>query len=406
MNAAQFACSRVKLSGRFRAEPGGSGTALSAAAWARAEWTQAGARAATACPFRAVSAIRSAGLANPAESALHRLKVWDIIHATRRLRSLGWLGDLVGVGAAAAALALRFAFDAALPAGFPYLTFFPAVVLTAFFFGLRPGIVCAVLSGLASWYFFMPPFYSFALTSQTAIALVFYVFIVAVDIALIHIMHLAAARLRSDAEETALLYERQRTMFQELQHRVANNMQFVSAMLRLYSKRAGQDPAAMLTALDDARVRLDTMSRLHRHLYDPVNVTRPVGEFFQELCANLAEAAGARDVSFTIDMPPVQFDLDQLTPLSLIAVEVITNALKHAFPDGRGHIALRLRQDGDHIVFTIADDGKGMSTTATPEHSKSLGLKIVHSLAAQLGGSIVYETGPGTTARVEFDRAA
>lgn len=70
-------------------------------------------------------------------------------------------------------------------------------------------------------------------------------------------------------------------MFQELQHRVANNMQFVSAMLRLYAKRAGDDPDAMLTALDDARVRLDIMSRIHRHLYDPANVTRPVGAFFR-----------------------------------------------------------------------------------------------------------------------------
>jgi two-component sensor histidine kinase len=343
---------------------------------------------------------------SPAEPAPSGLKVWDVIHATSRLRSLGWIGDLVAVGTAAAALLLRFAFDAALPAGFPYLTFFPAVVLTAFFFGLRPGIVCATLSGLASWYFFMAPYYSFGLTRPTAIALVFYVFIVAVDIALIHIMHLAAARLRADAEHTARLYERLRTLFQELQHRVANNMQFVSAMLRLYSKRAGSDPAAMLTALDDARVRLDTMSRLHRHLYDPANVTRPVGEFFQDLCANLAEAAGAEHVAFTIDMPPVQFDLDRLTPLSLIAVEVVTNALKHAFPEGRGTIALRLVRDGDHMIFTVSDDGKGMSPNANPEQGKSLGLKIVHSLAAQLGGTIVYEAGPGTTARVAFDAVA
>ncbi len=337
-----------------------------------------------------------------------RLKVWDIIYATRRLRTLGVVGDLAAVVATALALLVRLLIDPALPAGFPYLTFFPAVVLIAFFFGLRPGIVCAVLSGLAAWYFFIPPFYSFEMTSPTAIALAFYLFIVAVDIALIHIMHQAAARLREDAEETALLYEQQRTMFQELQHRVANNMQFVSAMLRLYKKRAGDDPAAMLTALDDARVRLDTMSRIHRYLHDPASVSRPVGDFFRDLCAQLLEAAGAKDVRVTIDMPPVQFDLTRLTPLSLIAVEVITNALKHAFPDGRGSIALSLVQAGDRMVLTIADDGRGMSPGvpgAIPADGGSLGMKIITSLAAQIGGTISYEAAHGTTARIEFDTA-
>lgn len=338
-----------------------------------------------------------------------RLKVWEIIYATRRLRTLGVIGDLLGVAAFVVALLLRFAFDDALPAGFPYLTFFPAVVLTAFFFGLRPGIICAVLSGLASWYFFIPPFYSFTLTSQTAIALGFYVFIVAVDIALIHIMHLAAARLRADAEHTERLYQQQRTMFQELQHRVANNMQFVSAMLRLYSRRAGQDPAAMLTALEDARVRLDTMSRTHRHLYDPANVTRPVGDYFRDLCANLTEAAGADGVTCTVEMAPVQFDLTKLTPLSLITVEIITNALKHAFPDGRGSIALRLTQQGNRVVFTIADDGRGMPADGAAQGSDSLGMKIVNSLVGQIGGSISYESAPaigrGTSVRIEFDAA-
>lgn len=362
--------------------------------------------AAITCPFGSASAIVAAPRVESVEPALARLKVWDIIHATRRLRSLGLLGDLAAVAATGAALLLRVALDPALPPGFPYLTFFPAVVLTAFFFGLRPGIICAVLSGVAAWYIFIPPFFSFDLSSPTTIALAFYVFIVTVDIALIHIMHLAAARLRADAEETARLYEQQRTMFQELQHRVANNMQFVSAMLRLYAKRAGDDPAAMLTALDDARVRLDIMSRIHRHLYDPANVTRPVGEFFQDLCANLGDAAGAGEVRFTVDMPPVQFDLTKLTPLSLIAVEIVTNALKHAFPDGRGTIALRLVQDGDRIVFTIADDGKGMTPAETPGAGNSLGLKIIHNLAAQIGGRISYEVGPGTTARIEFDRAS
>jgi len=330
---------------------------------------------------------------------------WDLVDSTQNLRRLGVWGDLIVVAAAAMALLLRFAVDDMLPTGFPYLTFFPAVVLTAFFFGLRPGIICAALSGLASWYFFMAPAYSLAVTPQTAIALVFYVFIVSVDIALIHIMHLAAARLRADAAETKRLYQQQRTMFQELQHRVANNMQFVSALLRLYKRNAGENPQAMLTALDDARMRLDTMSRIHRQLHDPANATRPAGDFFRDLCASLTEAAGATGVRCNVEMPPVHFDLTRLTPLSLIVVEVITNALKHAFPDGRGTISVRLAPAGDgRMVLTVSDDGKGMPAGRVSD--SSLGLKIVQSLAAQIGGDVSYEARQGTTARIAFDAAA
>ncbi len=68
-----------------------------------------------------------------------------------------WAGDAVAVAITLLATGLRLLLDPVLPPGFPFLTFFPAVVLTTFFFGLRPGIVCAVLSGLAAWYFFVNP---------------------------------------------------------------------------------------------------------------------------------------------------------------------------------------------------------------------------------------------------------
>ncbi|RZK86121.1 MAG: DUF4118 domain-containing protein [Methylobacterium sp.] len=82
---------------------------------------------------------------------------WQVVHATERLRARPWLGEGAALTASALALGLRFALDDILPPGFPYLTFFPAVILTTFFFGLRPGITCATLSGFAAWYFFIPP---------------------------------------------------------------------------------------------------------------------------------------------------------------------------------------------------------------------------------------------------------
>ena len=91
------------------------------------------------------------------------------VDATRPLRGLGLRGDLIAVVIFAVALGVRFAVDHLLPPGFPYLTFFPAIILTTFFFGLRPGIVSALLGGVAAWYFFIGPSGSFAMGGPAAI---------------------------------------------------------------------------------------------------------------------------------------------------------------------------------------------------------------------------------------------
>lgn len=338
---------------------------------------------------------------------VHRTRLWTLVQATERLRAHPWLGDVVAVATTAGALALRFAVDPVLPSGFPYLTFFPAVILTTFFWGLRPGITCAVLSGIAAWYFFLTPSGSWELNGPAALALGFYACIVAVDIALIHVMHMAGARLRQEQVVTAELYEQQRTMFQELQHRVANNMQFVAALLHLQKRKVGNDPSAAMAALDEARVRLETISRIHRRLYDPSRLDLLVGQYLQELCSDLLDATGVQNIVCLVDVPPIQFDLTRLTTLSLLVVEVVTNALKHAFTPGeRGTITIRLEQLSlEQLALTIADDGKGIPASFDPDTSKSLGFRISQGLATQLGGKLTYSGGAGTVVRMVFPAA-
>jgi two-component sensor histidine kinase len=100
----------------------------------------------------------------------------------------------------------------------------------------------------------------------------------------------------------------------------------------------------------------------------------------------------------------MQFDLTRLTTLSLLVVEVVTNALKHAFiPDGPGTITIRLERLGpDRMVLTVADDGRGMPQGFDPGTSKSLGYRISQGLASQLGGMLSYGGTTGTVVRVEF----
>ncbi|WP_342151136.1 sensor histidine kinase [Methylorubrum sp. SB2] len=315
-----------------------------------------------------------------------------------------WLGELLAAAVAGLAAALRFGLDPVLPPGFPFLTFFPAVILTTFFLGLRPGIVCAVLSGLAAWYFFISPVETFVLNGPTALTMAFYTFIVAVDIALIHLMRVAGARLAAERAVTADLYEQQRTMFQELQHRVANNMQFVAALLSLQKRKIADDPKAAMAAFDEAQARLETIARIHRRLYDPSRIDQPVGLYLQELCADLLEATGARNIVCLVDVPPLRLDLARLTTLSLLVVEIVTNALKHAFTEaGRGTITIRLEPlEGTLAALTIADDGPGIPTSFDPAASRSLGFRIVQGLAAQLDGKLTYANEGGTVVRLVF----
>jgi two-component sensor histidine kinase len=318
------------------------------------------------------------------------------------------LGTVAGIVLACVISALavlgRFALEGTLPAGYPFLTFFPAVIITSFLCGTAAGTLCALLCGLAAWYWFIPPD-GLALDRQSAFALGFYVFIVAVDIVLIHLMTRAMRRLEAEKRLSNALAEQQRTMFEELQHRVANNMAFVASLLNMSRRRLAADPAAAPAILDDARNRIETMARIHRRLHDPNQVDLPVRGYLQDLCADVVETSGLSGVTCAVDVPEMSFDIRKLTTISMLVSEVVTNSLKHAYPDGRsGRITVSLRRlDGGEAELTIADDGVGlpkMPDDASPGHG--LGNRIVEALAKQLKGSVSRQSNPGLATRIVF----
>jgi two-component sensor histidine kinase len=203
---------------------------------------------------------------------------------------------------------------------------------------------------------------------------------------------------------SAELYEQQRTMFQELQHRVANNMQFVAALLALQKRKVAENPQAAISVFDEAQARLETIARIHRRLYDPARADQPIGQYLQELCSDLLDATGARNIVCLVDVPPVRLDLPRLTTLSLLVVEVVTNALKHAFRESeRGTITIRLEAlAAGQAALSIADDGPGIPASFDPARSRSLGFRIVQGLATQLDGTLTYANDGGTVVRLVF----
>jgi len=290
----------------------------------------------------------------------------------------------VAVGAAAAAWTLRMALNDWFPPGFPYLTFFPAVVITAYFAGLRPAILCAGLSGVAAWYYFIPPYHSFDITFPTSVALAFYAFVVAVDIFFIDGMRGALRQLEQERARYAALAESRDLLYRELHHRVSNNLQVVGSLLRLQA--AGMADEDARHALNEAGGRIALIASIQRELHNAVGDPAPFRAFAEVVLNEASQAAGAQ-VALTIAGGERPLHPDQATPVTLVMLESFNNALEHGFGEGRaGQVRVELDQSGDTHVLTVRDDGAGPPAGFDPSQSKSLGLRIVRAMAQQLNG--------------------
>jgi two-component sensor histidine kinase len=294
-----------------------------------------------------------------------------------------------------AAFLLREAAAPFMPSGYPFVSFFPAVIVASFLFGVGPGSYAAILCGAAAWYFFIPPIYTFGIHPGVVIAMLFYAGVVIVDIALIHWMQRANYNLAVERERSRALATNHELMFRELQHRVSNNLQVVAALLSL-QRRAIADEGAR-KALDEASRRLALVGKISRNLYDPTGQGQTIRAFLEMLGAELLEASGRSDIALVVDAPgDLLLEPDVTVPLALIYAEAVSNALEHGFARRRsGNIAVVLIAGADGaLTLTVADDGPGVPQGFDPVLGSSLGLKIATTLAGQLGGRFVMENGP------------
>ena len=303
----------------------------------------------------------------------------------------------------AIAFLVRWQLDPVLPPGFPFLTFFPAIILTSFIAGLGPGILAAVLGTVASWYVFVPPAFSFALTPESALALAFFVISIAITMAIIQVMQGALSRLGDEQARSARLAEQRELLFTELQHRISNNLQVVSALMNL--QRSGLSDAQARQALSEASQRLALIAKLNRKLHDPANAGLDLKAFLRELCQDVSEAAGITDPGCNVKGPDgVALPADKAVPLALIVTELLNNSIEHGFA-GRetGDLRMALERAGDEaIVLTVQDNGHGLPAGFDPRQGKSLGLRIVQSLAQQIGARLEMFSDEGTTCRLTF----
>ena len=311
------------------------------------------------------------------------------------------------------ALWVRFVFDEDLPPGFPFLTFFPAVILSSVLGGTVAGIACGLLSFFAAWCWFIPPVGTFYLDGKVALALAFFAVVAGVDILIIHFMHAAMGALAREKEnssrlaaEQSRLAEQQKQLFQELQHRVSNNFQIVSSLLGIQERKLHDVPEAA-GALKEARARLDLMSRVHRRLYLSSTDGVVLEEYMRQLIDEILAAGSGTGVHAEVEADPLNLSVDQLTNLSLIVLEALMNAMKYGLPHaGTGRVRLLIRRIDDASAYAeFSDDGPGYPSDFNPAESRQLGFKLMRGFAGSLRGTLSFANTPGATVRVEFPLA-
>lgn len=194
----------------------------------------------------------------------------------------------------------------------------------------------------------------------------------------------AEDQLRASLEEKELLLK-------EIYHRVKNNLQVIYSLLNLQSRHL-KDPAA-LAALKDSQSRVRAMALVHEKLYQSPSLSHiDFADYITSLSHSLLAfyQAGYSTPNLTLNLASFWLDIETAIPCGLILTELISNALKHAFPEGfKGELEISLtRSSADHVTLSVQDNGIGMAPDIDLKTMPSLGLQLVRNLAQQIKGSI------------------
>ncbi len=192
-------------------------------------------------------------------------------------------------------------------------------------------------------------------------------------------MHAAEEKIKASLREKEV-------MLQEIYHRVKNNMQIISSMLKLQSLHINKENALELFKNSQSRVK--SMSLVHEKLYRSRDLSRiNAKDYFSSLLKQIfvSYSLQAKDIKYTIDCEDINLDINSAIPCGLIANELITNSLKHAFSDEGGLVTLRFKSlDDDKFKLEIGNNGKDFPENFTLENASSFGLQLVDILSKQL----------------------
>ncbi len=204
-------------------------------------------------------------------------------------------------------------------------------------------------------------------------------------------------QLRSSLAEKDLLLK-------ELHHRVKNNLQVIVSLLNLQAD-SFQDSSAV-EAFHEAQNRVKAIAFVHECLYQSPDLERvDFADYIDTLVDRLFKSygIGTDHISLAVHVSNIRLNIHMAIPCGLIINELVSNCLKHAFPDGRkGNIQVEMQPDGSFISLGVRDNGIGLPEDYKLKKAGSLGLQLVDILVEQLQGSLVVDRSLGTSFRVTF----
>lgn len=195
-------------------------------------------------------------------------------------------------------------------------------------------------------------------------------------------------------------------LLKEVHHRVKNNLQVINSILNLQSSYV--EDQKTLEIINESQNRIRSMSYIHESLYQTKDFSSiNFAEYITNLVQNLVHSYEIYEgkIDLKMDVMPVKLALDQAIPCGLILNELVSNALKYAYPgDQKGQIVIEVSEENNRLKLGVADFGVGLPKDFKIENTESLGLSLVHTLVDQLDGELILKTLGGTKFLITFEK--
>ena len=194
-------------------------------------------------------------------------------------------------------------------------------------------------------------------------------------------------------------------LLKEIHHRVKNNLMIISSLLNIQSSHIKDKKTRGI--FKESQNRTKSMALIHERLYRSTDLKNiDFGDYIMSLATDLYHAMvlDPHRIKLDIDVEDVKIDINNMVPLGLILNELITNSMKHAFPDHKsGYIKIQLYRENEKITLVVSDNGIGLPEDVDYRKTNTLGLQLIKSLTEQINGEIRLDQSHGTAFTIIFE---
>lgn len=206
-------------------------------------------------------------------------------------------------------------------------------------------------------------------------------------------------------DELKASLEEKDVLLKEIHHRVKNNLQIISSLLKLQSRYISD--SRTINTLNESNNRIRSIATLHEQLYRSKDLTKiDIAAYIDNMKNHLLRSYGIVDgsISVNINAESIYLDINTAIPCGLIINELVSNAIKHGFPDGKnGNVEIDFYKDNGSYLLRVSNDGVRLPEDIDINNSTTLGLELVSSLSKQLRGNIEVNREDKTEFTLEFN---